>query len=80
MHPLRNVELAGIMIGITIEFGQDPTSTLYTNETVVASLDVYADQIEQNIIDAPEPVGGLIVGVGMLSLLVRTRMTRTRIE
>jgi hypothetical protein len=74
--PLRNVELAGIMIGITIEFGQDPTSTLYTNETVIASLDVYRDQISQNIINAPEPSGGLIVGVGMLSLLARTRMSR----
>jgi hypothetical protein len=74
--PLRNVELAGIMIGTTIAFGQDPTSTLYTNETVVASLDVYADQIAQNIIDAPEPVGGLVVGVGMLSVLARMRRHR----
>jgi hypothetical protein len=75
--PLKNVELAGIMISISLEFGQDSTSTIFTNETIIASLDVYADQIEQNIINAPEPTGGLVAGLGALALFARTRRSKS---
>ena len=72
--PLKSVELAGIIISVSLEFGQDPTSTIFTNETIIASLDVYADQIEQNIINAPEPAGGLVMGLGALALMARVRL------
>jgi len=75
--PLKSVELAGIIISISLEYGQDPTSTIFTNETIIASLDVYADQIAQNIINAPEPTGGLVMGLGALVLMARTRRSNS---
>jgi hypothetical protein len=75
--PLKSVELAGIMISVSLEYGQDSTSTIFTNETIIASLDVYADQIEQNIINTPEPTGGLMMGLGALVLMARSRRSRS---
>ena len=40
----------------------------------VLHADVYADQIEQNIINAPEPAGGLVMGLGALALMARVRL------
>ena len=74
--PTGGARLAGIMISVSLEFGQDSTSTIFTNETIIASLDGYAEQIDQNIINAPEPSGGLVFGVLALVLGARFRSRR----
>lgn len=71
------LEVAGIMLSVSLEFGQDPASSLFTNQTIIASLDVYADQINDTIA-APEPTGGLAVGLGMLTLMARKRRRESR--
>ena len=78
--PLTGVELAGIMISVSLHFGQDSTSSLFLNETIIASLDVYADQIEQNIINAPEPSGGIFAGLVMLALIAQTKRLHSNRE
>jgi hypothetical protein len=74
--PAAGARLAGVMLSVSLEFGQDSTSTIFTNETIIASLDGYAEQIEQNITNAPEPTGGLIFGVLALALGSRFRSRR----
>jgi hypothetical protein len=70
--PQTGIELAGIMLSVSLEFGQSTSSSIFTNQTIIASLDVYADQINENMA-VPEPSGGLLPGVGMLALWASNR-------
>lgn len=65
-------ELAGIMLSISLEWQQPYGSALLTNQTIIASIDVYRDQIKQNIA-VPEPSGALPAGLAMLAVLSHVR-------
>jgi len=68
-------ELAGIILAVSAEWQQPYGTCLFTNQTIIASLDVYRDQILQNIA-VPEPTGALPAGLALLGILARTRQTK----
>ncbi len=68
-------ELAGIILAVSAEWQQPYGTCLLTNQTIIASLDVYRDQILQNIA-VPEPTGALPAGLALVSILVRTRQAK----
>ena len=66
-------ELAGIMIAIGTYVGQPAETALYTNETFVADLSVYRDEI---VTTMPEPAGGLWAGAALLAVLANAGTRR----
>ena len=71
-------ELAGIMITISLEFNQPFESALLTNQTIIASIDAYRDQILDHMAAVPEPSGSLPAGLALLSALALRRHPRAR--
>jgi hypothetical protein len=65
-------ELAGTMIAVSVYVGQPPQTSLYTNETFAADLSVYRDEI----VEMPEPAGGLWAGAALLAILANAGTRR----
>ena len=72
LDPSTGPRLAGIMLSRTLEFGQSASSSIFTNETIIASLDGYADEIDAHIA-VPEPRGAFGAGLLLLAAFYRTR-------
>lgn len=63
-------QLAGILLGIVTYMGQPAETALYTNDTLIADLSVYRDEINYWM---PEPTGALWPGAALVAALARTR-------
>jgi len=75
LSSVDGTQLAGIMISVTLEFGQDSYSSIFTNRTIIASLHAYADEIHQNMA-VPEPSGAIAPALLFLVLLARRHPSR----
>lgn len=72
--PTMGLELAGIILSVTVEWQQPYGTCLLTNQTIIANLQPYRDQILTNIA-VPEPTGPIPAGPGLalISLWARRR-------
>lgn len=76
-NPVAGQQLSGIMIGLSGAPGQGAGLSVFTNQTVIARLDFYRDQII-DVIEAPEPKGAFYAGLVLLTTLTRNKLGSNR--